>query len=197
MLSKEDLLKNVVSAILVAVLGASLCFADSPSIVRETALARIPKARAVAADPEVVKAVLAKNASHESMEQILRHDKAWTDDIHYPLRKTLSTNACAQHLRALVKDDPTIVEVILMDAQGANVCVSPETTDYWQGDEAKWQKTYGANKEVFVDEPSLDSSTGVYAIQLSVIVSDGVGKIGALTLTLKIRREDVTPIKPN
>ena len=197
MASKEDFLKNVVSAILVAVLGASLGFADAPNPVRETALARIPKARAVAADPEVLKAVLAKNAMHESMEQILRHDKAWTEDVNYPLRKTLSTNACAQRLRALVKDDPTIVEVILMDAQGANVCVSSETTDYWQGDEAKWQKTYGANKEAFVDEPALDTSTGVYAIQLSVIVSDGMAKVGALTLTLKIRREDVTPSKPH
>lgn len=190
-------MKNVVSAILVAVLGASLGFADSAVAVRETALARIPKARTVAADPEVTKAVLAKNALHESMEDVQRHDKAWTADSHYPLRKTLSTNACAQRLRALIKDDPLIVEAILMDAQGANVCVSSETTDYWQGDEAKWQKTFGANKEVFVDEPALDSSTGVYAIQLSVIVSDGMAKIGALTLTLKIRKEDVAAAKPN
>ena len=37
-----------------------------------------------------------------------------------------------------------------------------------------------------MDEAAQDVSTGVYAIQLSVLVSNGPAKAGALTLTLRI-----------
>jgi hypothetical protein len=186
-------LKNLSVALVIGLLAAPAARAQTSSYVRETALARVARARAIAADPQLVKAVLAKNATHESMDDIHRKDKEWTDNPQYVLRKTLSTNACAQRLRDLTQDDRVIVEVILMDAQGANVCVSRETSDYWQGDEAKFQKTFGADKETFVDEPALDASTAAYAIQLSVIVNDGKAKIGALTLTLKVRKEDAGP----
>jgi hypothetical protein len=182
--------KLIVAVVVVGCMGTE-AWAQVPGAVRQTAMARIGLAQTVAADPQVLKAVVAKNSTHETMEEILHIDKEWTDNLQYPLRKTLSMNACAQHLRELTKDDPLIVEVILMDAQGANVCVSKETSDYWQGDEAKWQKTFGASKEVFIDEPAFDASTGVYAIQLSAIVADGKTKVGALTFTLRLHREDV------
>jgi len=38
----------------------------------------------------------------------------------------------------------------------------------WQGDEAKWQRTFEDGKAFFVDEPAVDESSGSYAIQLSV-----------------------------
>jgi hypothetical protein len=42
---------------------------------------------------------------------------------------------------------------------------------------------------VFIDEPAMDASTGVFAVQLSRLVRDAHGKkVGALTLTLKIPR---------
>jgi hypothetical protein len=45
-----------------------------------------------------------------------------------------------------------ITEMFVMDAKGLNVGQSDVTSDYWQGDEAKWQKTYGAGPGVvFVD----------------------------------------------
>ena len=72
-----------------------------------------------------------------------------------------------------------------MDAQGALVCATVETSDYWQGDEPKWQRVQ-AKSPGFVDEPALDPSTGVYAVQLSVPVKDREAKVGALTLTLRL-----------
>lgn len=172
--------------------GVALAFGQATG-VREMALARVLKARAVAADPEVLKAITAKNATHETMDEVHRKDKEWMANPQSPLRKELSGSACAQRVRDLTKDDPAIVEVIVMDRQGANVCVSRETSDYWQGDEAKFQKTYGADKEVFVDEPAFDASTGTYAVQLSVMVTDGRAKVGALTLTLRVRKGEAKP----
>ena len=155
---------------------------------RGTAYARVATAEKIAADPDIVRALKAKNASGESEAEIQRKDKEWMANPKNTLQKELLGNACAQRLRKLVEGDAIIVEAFVMDAKGALVCTTHETSDYWQGDEAKWQKTYGEGRKVFVDTPSLDASTGTYAVQLSALVSDEGGKIGALTLTLKVPR---------
>jgi hypothetical protein len=176
----------------VALAALVLAGADASSTrVRETAYARVPLAEKIAGDPEIVKAIVAKNLVVESPLDIRRIDEEWQRNPRYPLRKTLTSGPCAERLRKLVQDDPTVVEAMIMDDRGGLVCASVETSDYWQGDEAKWQKTYRDGAMVFVDEPALDASTGTFAVQLSRLVSDAKGKIGALTLTLKIPRSAV------
>lgn len=154
--------------------------------VREIAYARVPLAEHIAADAELVAAVAAKNATGETADDVQRKDREWTANPKAPLRAEMTKGACADKLRSLVKEDAFVVEAFLTDAHGALVCASRETSDYWQGDEPKWQKTYGEDKRLFIDEPAQDSSTGLYAIQLSTLVSSGGKKAGALTLTLKI-----------
>jgi hypothetical protein len=51
--------------------------------------------------------------------------------------------ADAELLRAIkAKNQAGETDADLMDAKGALVCASRETSDYWQGDEAKCAKTY-------------------------------------------------------
>jgi hypothetical protein len=154
--------------------------------VREIAYARVPLAERIASDPQLVAAVAAKNASGETADEVQRRDHEWISNPKAAQRTELTQSACADRLRGLVNDDSFVVEAFLMDARGALVCASRETTDYWQGDEPKWQRTYGDGKRLFVDEAAQDVSTGLFAIQLSVLVSSGAEKAGALTLTLKI-----------
>lgn len=156
--------------------------------VREIAQTRVPKARAIASDAELVQAVLAKNAQRETAQQIQTRDQHWMSNAADPLRRALTEGPCAQRLRDLVKDDPLIAEVILMDEHGANVCVSKVTSDYWQGDEAKWEKTFREGLDPFVDAPAFDASSGVFAVQLSVPVRKEAKRVGALTLTMKVPR---------
>jgi hypothetical protein len=78
-----------------------------------------------------------------------------------------------------------------MDDRGALVCSTVETSDYWQGDELKWIRTFQQGRDVFVEEPALDASTGVYAVQLSVPMTEGDKRVGAVTFTLKVRRRDL------
>ena len=43
-----------------------------------------------------------------------------------------------------------------MDAMGLNVAASDVTSDYWQGDEAKFKKTYAVGSgAIFIDELSV------------------------------------------
>jgi hypothetical protein len=182
-------LKRMLSS-LFAVLLAQLATGQSLG-VREAALARVKLIQRIAADPEMLKAVRAKNASGETMDEVQRKDREWAQNPQFPLRKALTSGACAERLRDLTKGDANVAEVILMDKNGANVCVSRETSDYWQGDEAKFQKTFGADKALFVDEPAFDQSTNVFAIQMSAIVYDGGAKVGALTLGLRINQREL------
>jgi hypothetical protein len=78
-----------------------------------------------------------------------------------------------------------------MDDRGALVCSTVETSDYWQGDELKWVRTFQQGREAFVDEPALDASTGFYAVQLSVPMIEASRRVGAVTFTLKLRRHEL------
>jgi hypothetical protein len=154
--------------------------------VREIAAARVALADRIAVDPSLQAALADKNASEETVEQIQRKDRDWIAGTRPELRRSVTQGACAERLRELVKEDPFVMEAFLMDGRGGLVCATRETTDYYQGDEAKWERTYQEGRRVFVDEPALDASVGVYAIQLSVLVSASGARAGALTLTLKV-----------
>jgi hypothetical protein len=72
-----------------------------------------------------------------------------------------------------------------MDAQGLNVAASGITSDMWQGDEAKFQKTYsvGADASHFGDV-ELDESSRRYQAQISLTIVDAASgaAIGAVTV---------------
>ena len=183
--------RTAVLAMLLADPASSFAQAPAAAAVKQVAYARVALAHAVASDPEIWKAVDAKNAEGESQQAIERKDREWSASPG--LRKALTGSPCAERLRAMTGTDSMVVEVILMDGHGANVCLSRETSDYWQGDEPKWQRTFLEGRDPFVDDPSLDASSATYAVQLSVPVMEGARRIGALTLTLKVRKDAVDP----
>ena len=160
--------------------------------VKETAYARVALAQAIARDPAIHAAVVASNAVAETPEQIRRRDAVWIANPRDPLRQTIVRAPCSDKVRALVKADVVVVEAFVMNDRGTLVCSIAETSDYWQGDEPKWQKTYLEGRDAFVEEPAFDASSGKYAIQVSVPVSDKGKRIGAVTLTLKLHRLDAT-----
>jgi hypothetical protein len=101
--------------------------------------------------------------------------------------KQTTTGTCADHLRELVKGHSVYNETFIMDNQGALVCATAKTTDYWQGDEAKWQRAYNEGKGgVFIDRPKFDDSSAQRLAQISVPVLDQGAAIGAITVGIAI-----------
>ncbi|MDT8344241.1 MAG: hypothetical protein RQ752_07385 [Thermohalobaculum sp.] len=82
-----------------------------------------------------------------------------------------------------------ITEIIVMDRFGLNVAISDPTSDYYQGDEAKYKETYlkgpGA---VHVGEVEFDDSTQKYQTQVSMTVVDPESgePIGAVTFGIDL-----------
>ncbi len=80
-------------------------------------------------------------------------------------------------------------EIFVMDAVGLNVGQSNFTSDYWQGDEAKWQKTYLAGPQaVFIDEAEWHEDSGTWRAQVNLSISDAAGAqaIGAATFEINL-----------
>jgi hypothetical protein len=175
----------------VALLAAPALAADKLSPKVEARLKQeTEKVREMAKDPAVVKAVEAQNARKMTAAQVNELDKQWmaSDPKVAPLVKELTGNACATHLKAQMAKSPVMTEAIVMDQQGANVCITNRTSDYWQGDEDKWRKAYNNGKGgTDVGAPKYDESAKDRIIQVSVAVLDAKKKaIGALCVGLKV-----------
>lgn len=146
---------------------------------------------AFAQAPEIIAAVAAQNAVTAGYDQakIDALDVSWQAEIGAADQPTIAPvldNAASDFLRAQVETAKgTLTEVFVMDAQGLNVAASGITSDYWQGDEAKFQETYpnGAGAIHFGDI-EFDESTNSYQAQISLTLSDPASgeAIGAMTV---------------
>jgi opacity protein-like surface antigen len=140
----------------------------------------------------IVAAVQAANTSGQTLDQVKAKDEKWraTAGMDDTMR-ALTEGACGQFLRGLQKKMPYIEEIFVMDHLGANVAMTDKTSDYWQGDEAKFQKSYAAGAgAVFVDEVEFDDSAQAYLVQVSVPVMDGGKAIGAVTFGINVDKID-------
>jgi glycerol-3-phosphate dehydrogenase len=146
-------------------------------------------------DPVVVNAIKAQNQKHASLTQadIDRLDKQWraeTGASSQPLIQAVLSNGLSKFLKA--KKDVSnglYTEIFVMDNKGLNVGQSDITSDYWQGDEAKWQKTYSVGPNaVHVSEVKKDESTQAFQGQLSLSVVDPANNqvIGAITVGINV-----------
>lgn len=139
-------------------------------------------------DPIIVGAVKTENAKGKTLAQIQELDKKWmaTPGIA-DYMKALMDNECGKYLRKIQASAPYYAEIFVMDNLGANVAMSDKTTDYWQGDEDKFIKSYsGGRGTVFIDEVKFDNSTQAYLVQVSVPVKDGDKVIGAITFGINV-----------
>ena len=139
-------------------------------------------------NPMIVKAVKAQNAKGLSLKSIKEMDERWKSTAGIAdFMTALMESECGKHLRRIQEANPFYAEIFVMDNQGANVSQTDKTSDYWQGDEAKFQKSYNGGKgAIFVDEVEFDDSTQTYISQVSVPVMENGEAIGAITFGVDI-----------
>lgn len=141
-------------------------------------------------DAVIVQAVKAENAKGKTLEQIKATDKTWQETAGVAdYMQALMDSECGKYLRKLQRSAPYFAEIFAMDHQGANVCMTDKTSDYWQGDEAKFKESYkGGTGAVHISNVKFDDSTQAYLVQVSVPVKDGNTVIGALTNGVDVDR---------
>jgi hypothetical protein len=174
-------------------LSSSAFAADEP--VKEVESYVKGKLMSWISDKAVIDAVKAQNAKHAKLAQadVEKLDKEWRAQVDAPA-KPLIDSVMKSELSTYLKkkQDETkgvVAEVFVMDDKGLNVGQSEVTSDYWQGDEAKWQKTFSAGPDaIFLDKIEKDESTQALQMQVSVSIKDPeTGKaIGAVTFGINV-----------
>lgn len=146
-------------------------------------------------DPLLIEAIRAQNAAHAGLDPdaVAALDQQWRSEAEEggarPLVDATLNNAVSAFLKEKQNaSEGMISEVFVMDNKGLNVGQSDVTSDYWQGDEAKFQQSFGAGAgAIFVDEAEKDESSQVLQSQVSLTISDEKGApIGAITLGINL-----------
>ena len=144
--------------------------------------------RAWGENPILISAVKAQNAESMTLDVIKDRDAVWrkTSGIDN-LMKGIMENTAAKELSRLEKSEPYYFKLFLMDNQGANVAMTNKTSDYWQGDEAKFTESFhNGLGAIHISDVEFDESAQAYLVQISVPVMDGSQAIGALTIGVNV-----------
>lgn len=147
-------------------------------------------------NPELIAAIKAQNGAHDGLseDEVIALDQEWRAEAGAgggPLIEKLLTAPMSDWLLAQQQGTAGFVtEVFVMDNKGLNVAQSVETSDYWQGDEAKWQETYSVGPDALhISEVEFDDSTGFYQSQASLSIKDPASGevIGAITFGINVQ----------
>lgn len=143
-------------------------------------------------DPTVVAMVQEANLGNAALTSgdIDALEARWQAEVgtNGELVAAITDNAASVYLRErIMASGGKVTELIVMDARGLNVAVSEPTSDYWQGDEAKYRQTYLVGPAgLHVSEVELDMSTQIYQAQVSFALTEPTTgqPIGAVTVGL-------------
>ena len=145
--------------------------------------------------PVLIEAINRQNAAHAGLTEadIETMDKDWRQQAKKgggPLIDRLAKRDASNYLVGKKQETGDLItEVFVMDNKGLNVAISDVTSDYMQGDEAKWRKTYAQGAgQIFVDEVEFDDSSETFQSQVSAtIVDPSTGQaIGAVTFGINV-----------
>jgi hypothetical protein len=181
MLSKNRFLTVFAAFFFVLFVCINLSFAEAAS--QEIVNLAHSKLAEIGKDPIIVAAVKAANAKGKTLDEIKAKDKEWiTSRGVTPFMREMMNSQTGRHLSNIYYSTQYFMEIFVMDNQGANVAMTGKTSDYWQGDEAKFKKAFNDGKGgIFVDEVEFDLSVMAFLVQVSVPVMDGGKAIGAIT----------------
>ena len=174
------------SAFVLSLVLASTAFAQSAQTTQKTLDREGAKLRAWGLDKTLVALVKDQNNKRVPLAQLKTLDEQWAAGRNDELVRRIITGPCSDYLRKLASANAAYGETFLMDNQGALVCATQKTTDYYQGDELKWQRAFNDGKgAVFIDRPRFDDSSSRDLAQISVPVMENGRAIGTVTIGVR------------
>ncbi|HAY48660.1 MULTISPECIES: hypothetical protein [Thalassospira] len=193
--TRSMVLTGILAAAIFAVPQAAMAKAELPGNPNDLITdALIKDIRGWLANPVVALSINSQNRLRKDMtqDQIDAADKQWraereADD--QPLVAAILTNPLSSYLTQVqARSGGLYAEIFVMDAVGLNVGQSSITSDFWQGDEGKFQNTFpkGPNA-VFIDEAEYNEESDSWRSQLNMTMSDeNQQAIGAVTIEVNL-----------
>lgn len=146
------------------------------------------------ANPVVALSITSQNKLRKDMTQdeIDAADKQWRAEREaedQPLVAAILTNPLSSYLTQVqARSGGMYAEIFVMDSVGLNVGQSSITSDFWQGDEAKFQNTYPNGPDaVFIDEAEYNENSDSWLAQLNMTMTNADRQpIGAVTIEVNL-----------
>ncbi|HAW93569.1 MULTISPECIES: hypothetical protein [unclassified Arsukibacterium] len=140
----------------------------------------------------LITAIQARNDLQQSIGFIQQHDELWVteqDQQKSGLADTMLTSTLSKMLGQWQLNFAGIVtEVIVTDNQGANVAISAATSDYWQGDEAKFLSIFAQPRTFYLGPVEYDQSSRRFLTHLSMPVLHQQQHIGTIIVGINIEQ---------
>jgi len=165
---------------------------DAVKLITPEVIAKVKK---LVEQPVAVISIGASNDGHAKIDQagIDALDKEWKTESKaekQPLIAEMLSSPLSNYLLYLQAQSAGLyTEMFVMDNKGLNVGQSSVTSDYWQGDEAKYQKTFLVGPDAtFIDEPEFDDDTKTWRVQFDFTIVDPESKkpIGAAAIEMNL-----------
>jgi Bacterial extracellular solute-binding proteins, family 3 len=146
-------------------------------------------------DKELLAAVIRQNETNKTkpINQLAKIDEQWqlafkVGNLDFP--KNIVNQSLSQLLKKFaVSSKELLSEIIVMDERGYNVAMVDMTSDYWQGDEAKFLQVYAkVAQTLHFDQIKYDASSKRFQVQVSAPLLNPKSQkaIGAITLGLDV-----------
>lgn len=155
----------------------------------------IEQTRQWLSNPIVNMSVRVQSERHSDLDQnaIDALDQQWRNERgteDQPLiAATLSSPLSSYLTRIQAGSIGLYTEIFVVDEKGLNVGQSATSSDYWQGDEAKYQQTFSVGPDaIFIDEAEWDEDRQIWRAQLNLSIpsEDGSQAIGAATVEINL-----------
>ncbi|MGF1629770.1 MAG: hypothetical protein ACFCUT_09895 [Kiloniellaceae bacterium] len=153
----------------------------------------VDEVRQWSSSPVVLMTLEASNVRYAGISQagIDALDQQWVAERaveDQPLITAVLSSPLSNYLTRIQANSQGLFSAIfVMDAAGLNAGQSAITSDFWQGDEAKWQKTYQVGPDaVFIDEIEINEETGTEIAQLNLSIAQEGKVVGAITVDVNL-----------
>lgn len=155
--------------------------------------ALVDEVRQWSSSPVVLMTLQASNARYAGLDQasIDALDKQWVAEREVedqPLITAVLSSPLSSYLTRIQADSQGLFTAIfVMDGSGLNAGQSAITSDFWQGDEAKFQKTFQVGPDaIFVDDVEINEDTGAEIAQLNMSIAQDGKVVGAVTVDVNL-----------
>lgn len=146
--------------------------------------AKVKEVQAWAADPIIVNAVKAHNASPSAEAAAMTADKWKGLPILDPFVRSFTKNPVAEFLKS--KKGDVVSEAFVSGADGAKVAFLSKPTNWSHKGNKKHEDPMSG--KTWIGPVEVDESTGVQQVQVAVPVLDGGKPIGSLVVGLSISK---------
>lgn len=151
------------------------------------------QAEHVMSDPLLFSVLREAEGRRRDPAEIMALDRQWREEAgpgKGPLIDGILTSPPSRRLEKVrLPHDALLADMMLIDSQGLLAAVTRLTSDYIQGDEAKYLETFPhGTGTIHIEAPHYDESVQDYVITASITLGDPVDShpLGVLTVTINL-----------